>query len=478
MAQDIDRTFRLANVYPFRVGTQSFLFDGDSLLLAAVPDLYVEAVSPRRDRTRGELLQDLAARHGSETACRVLDGLDQLGERGFFTSTDEQAIQAARTRMRDEILRTPHVATLQMLVSSRCNLKCEYCYAAQGSFGSDRRAYIALSTVDAAFDSIASRIGDGLNVPLLGGEPLLHPEITSVIERIRAAGNRLEFRPFINVTTNGTHLSTDVADCLIRNEVRTSFSIDGIGPVHDRQRPFVGGRGSYRAIERNLHRLIERGGRHLAGVRITCTRHTVRDLARIEQQIREQFGDLRIEVAPAVVPEGHCCALTDCFGDFAIARDEILMRKAARASRVPRSTLEAQPLSRVERRLRLLAMCEFGMNMITVTPDGDLFPCVGAVGHPSLRLGTVAEPQPLETSTVRQVWESNDVTRRAKCSACWARFVCGAGCATANMALNSGNPEPPEAACRMYREAAEGALRAVAVKWLTLEGGGNESGIQ
>ena len=50
------------------------------------------------------------------------------------------------------------------------------------------------------------------------------------------------------MTTNGTLLEESDADFFEQHEFAVTISLDGVGKIHDRLRPFKDGRGSYDRI--------------------------------------------------------------------------------------------------------------------------------------------------------------------------------------------------------------------------------------
>ena len=97
-----------------------------------------------------------------------------------------------------------------------CNLRCRTCYL------TDFRSAGAAREVAA---QVADRIIESgiFYVALLGGEPLLHPEVHAMVRRFRNAG------VFVKIITNGMSLDPDCARALAQaglNQVEVSF--DGL----------------------------------------------------------------------------------------------------------------------------------------------------------------------------------------------------------------------------------------------------------
>ncbi|MBI4023339.1 MAG: radical SAM protein [Verrucomicrobia bacterium] len=112
---------------------------------------------------------------------------------------------------------------VQFNVTNRCNLKCRYCYA----------GYYARPTEDMPLDQVKAIIDElvlhGLfRINLVGGEPLMRPDIGAIIEHVRCKGIHCA------ITTNGW-LVPKKLDAL-RGLNLCCFSIDGDRPGNDENR--------------------------------------------------------------------------------------------------------------------------------------------------------------------------------------------------------------------------------------------------
>ncbi|HEU0052837.1 MAG TPA: radical SAM protein, partial [Longimicrobium sp.] len=134
---------------------------------------------------------------------------------------------------------------LVLYINSACNLRCKHCY-------------VGSSLLDAATRYRAGEVNGFVNsferldrITILGGEPLLHREIDSIVANIDARGVG-EFRITTNLTSFGafryrTHRGRALTLCV---------SLDGHhAPVHDHIR----GEGNFARTVRNIETLVEHG---------------------------------------------------------------------------------------------------------------------------------------------------------------------------------------------------------------------------
>jgi uncharacterized protein len=140
------------------------------------------------------------------------------------------------------------------LITQNCNLACQYCFITKSKFTID------IPTAKKAVDFIFahSSVNEKVDIGFFGGEPLLEFErlkdITCMIENHPEFLNRIIE---IQVTTNGTIFSNEIADFLTEHNIGLGISYDGIPMVQDTSRRFKDGGPSAKIVERNLQKAIE-----------------------------------------------------------------------------------------------------------------------------------------------------------------------------------------------------------------------------
>lgn len=136
---------------------------------------------------------------------------------------------------------------LLVFLSDRCNMACDYCFLSL-----NEKPSTVLSEADGlrAVDEHVRRAGRAARVTLLGGEPLLHPELAlALARRARSAGAK------VTLVSNGTKAEPGVAGGLLDLGVEVAISLDGRAESHDKHRRALGGAPSHAAIMKSLARL-------------------------------------------------------------------------------------------------------------------------------------------------------------------------------------------------------------------------------
>lgn len=359
----------------------------------------------------------LAERFETALDARAVEGLiDELGVRGGPYVDDDPLV-------------APPLHALSLAIAQKCNLGCTYCYAQQGEFGGSPRNMtreVAEQAVDLLVDG--AEPGARLNLAFLGGEPLanraLLQETTRRAASLAAArGVTLGF----SITTNGTLVTAADADFFEEFGFAVTVSLDGTRAVHDAQRPFRSGKGSFDRIIRNLEPLLARQRRMQVTARVTVTPDNLR--------LRETLDAF---VAMGFHTVGFSPLLRSPTGAGELGRDEleVMLGEMIDCGReFERRTMagERYPFANMLNALREIARgthrpypCGAGAGYLGVSAEGDLAACHRFVGDAEGAMGSLRGGIDAEG---RATWlRERHVHRQDPCRSCWARYLCGGGC--------------------------------------------------
>lgn len=324
----------------------------------------------------------------------------------------------------------PPVHALSLAVAQKCNLACAYCYAQQGEFGATAKD-MPLATADRAIDLLLSEAASGsgrANLAFLGGEPLVNRAVlqqttTRAAELAQRQGVALSF----SITTNGTLLNAADAEFFETYGFAVTVSLDGLGPTHDRLRPFKGGRGSFDAIMRNLRPLLTQQRRMQVSARVTVTPHNLALRPTLDGLIAAGFHS--VGFSPMLsAPDGRGEMQRD---DLAVMLGQMIdcgrefERRVVRGDRYPFANI-GNALRELHRGTHRPYPCGAGAGYLGVSADGELAACHRFVGDAEGAMGSLDAG----VDRARQAhWlEERHVHRQEPCRACWARYLCGGGC--------------------------------------------------
>ena len=363
----------------------------------------------------------------------------ELQKNGLLFTDDSYIDPAAATLMQQDA----PIKALCLHVSHDCNLRCQYCFASTGDFGTGRRMTMDAETVD-----------------FFGGEPLMAMDtVKATVEYARSLEKEHNKNFRFTITTNGVLLNDENIAYINREMSNAVLSLDGRPEVNDRMRKTVSGGGSYQVILPKFQKLVEGRGEKDYYLRGTFTRHNP-DFAADVLHIADQ-GFRHVSVEPVV-------GEPDCGYAF---REEDLPAILEEYERLAAELLKRDDvnffhfnvdLSQGPCVIKRMRGCGAGCEYVAITPDGDIYPCHQFVGNEAYKLGNIYEGT-FDMELSRKFAGLNIYTR-PDCKDCWARFYCSGGCSASNLLVNGDIKKPNRFGCDMQRKRLECAIAMKAIR--------------
>lgn len=242
-----------------------------------------------------------AALQGPPSAER--DALLRLG----MLTPDPAAERERMRRYLDQANERSRDFKAMVVLNLDCNLDCGYCYEGEfrvGHYMSDATADLLVETL------LRERISKGWDVTLsfYGGEPLLSQDLIRRISAPLLKGARNHgVRYGFNLVTNGTLLNRDTAlELMPLGLLGAKFTLDGPREIHDGERPYASGAGSFDTIVDNLCEICEVLPIQLGG---NFRRENYRDFPRLLDQLASRgiTGEkLQLVQFTPVTPKAGC----------------------------------------------------------------------------------------------------------------------------------------------------------------------------
>jgi len=357
-------------------------------------------------------------------------------------------------------LRPAPLKSMCLNIAHDCNLRCTYCFAAQGDFGIGRKL-MPIEIAKAAVDFLVANSGvrRNLEIDFFGGEPLMNWQV--VVDTVAYArsleqesGKKFSF----TITTNGILLDDEKIKFINREMKNVVLSLDGRREIHDRMRPTPNGHGSYDLVVPQYQKLVKARGDGEYYVRGTFTRDNL-DFADDVMHMAD-LGFRNLSMEPAVLDSNLPFALREEDLPAILAEYDRLAELLAKRRDINffHFMLDLGQGPCVLKRLR---GCSCGNEYCAVTPDGDIYPCHQFVGIDDWHMGSV-----LNDAESGCAWDvqkqaeqvSAHLYNKPECRKCWARFYCGGGCNAANVIYQGSLFEPTPLFCALERKRVECAI--------------------
>ncbi len=124
----------------------------------------------------------------------------------------------------------PKISTVEMVLTTDCNLRCMYCYMHK------EKQSMSVDMFMRSLDTIYDDMEDNFSMTLFGGEPLLNLDcvyaIPSFKEKYKKCGR-------VVLVTNGLLLTDDIMQFLQEHDIGISFSWDGTIDNQNKTRPLA-----------------------------------------------------------------------------------------------------------------------------------------------------------------------------------------------------------------------------------------------
>ena len=155
-----------------------------------------------------------------------LAGAAALQDQGLLFSSDDYLDPEAAM----ELPRQAVVKALCLHVSHDCNLRCRYCFAGTGDFGTGHRMTMDAETAKKAIDWVVEKSGKRRNIEIdfFGGEPLMAMDtVKEAVAYARSLEKEHDKVFRFTITTNGMLLNDENIDYINREMSNVVLSLDG-----------------------------------------------------------------------------------------------------------------------------------------------------------------------------------------------------------------------------------------------------------
>ncbi len=407
---------------------------------------------------REKVLAELKLKYPEEL---LLEGLEELNQ----LVNDEQLFTQDITRGEN----FEHVVkALCLHIAHDCNIRCEYCFASQGNFKGDN-LLMDFKTGAMALDFLIENSGNrrNLEVDFFGGEPLLNFEVVKkLVDYGKKKAMQWNKNMRFTITTNGTLLNEENMDYINNNMDNIVLSIDGTKETNDRMRYTVNNKGTYDLVLPKIKRMVEKRGDKPYYVRGTFTKFN-KEFSKDVIHLAEQ-GVRNLSVEPVVAPkeEDYALALEDL---TEINEQYDILEKAYFDKRGTKEGFEffhfKMNLQKNPCQEKRALGCGAGVEYLSITPEGDIYPCHQFAGNPQFKMGSIWNQNSLDEKTALLFKEAS-VDNKDACKDCWAKYYCSGGCHANAYHENNDLLIPYELGCEMEKKRIQNSIIIEAKKRL------------
>lgn len=329
-----------------------------------------------------------------------------------------------------------------LVVTSKCNLSCKYCYEGNNKQGIDMNKFIADKSINFICKKLnSSKINKDKTHKIVfhGGEPLLNIEIIKYIkEKIDLIiGNKYNIQ--YDITSNGTIFNKEIEDFIKENTVNLSISIDGIKKIHDKNRKFKNGNGSFNTVIKNLKNFI-----NLTDTRVRMTVSS-EDIYYLHESIK-QLSDLGIKT---IVPiqNFYDSNWDDIKIDYFKKVILQLIDDFYEDPEMTISTIEEESI------LCRRGDCFGGISTFSIDEIGNVYPCLFCLNRDNFIIGNIVDNdiEYIDKNAKKLLFERYE-SNNHECEQCNGKDFCdGNRCKLLNYIVTNDYNSPPLINCIMTK---------------------------
>ncbi len=385
------------------------------------------------DKLVYRILQDYKALEKSEIKAKLLNEYSETEINEAFSEIEylidnNMLFSENNVINTDKFLhRAPVVKALCLHVAHDCNIRCEYCFAAQGNFEGER-LLMPLEVGKRALEFLVANSANRrqLEVDLFGGEPLMNWKVCKALVDYGRELEKIHNKIIrFTITTNGTLLDDEKIDYINEHFHNVVLSIDGRKQVNDMMRPTASGKGTYDIILPKFKKLVNQRGDKSYYVRGTFTKFNLdfdEDVIHLADQ-----GFKETSVEPVVADPTDSYAITEedlprIFDAYDRLANEMVTRLGKENHfKFFHFTID---FNRGPCLIKRVSGCGAGTEYLAITPEGDIYPCHQFVGNEAFKMGNVmtGEYAKVEAHDFKEAHVEN----KEDCQICWAKYYCSA----------------------------------------------------
>ena len=443
-------------IHKYKLNGYNIVLDVNSGAVHIVDDLAYDVLDftdedmceTLNDEALGILIEKYNKDDVSETYAELLE----LHKAGQLYSKDEYEKFASM------MVNSP-VKSMCLNISHDCHLRCEYCFAAKGDFGTGREL-MSLETAKRAIDFLVERSANrhNLEVDFFGGEPLMNFDVVKqTVEYARSIEKQHDKNFRFTITTNGLLLTDDKIDFINKEMANVVLSLDGRKEINDKLRVSPNGQGSFDVIVPKYQKLVKERGDKDYYVRGTFTKNNLDFTNDVIKMAELGFDQLSVE--PVVSDEKLDYSIKEAdlprvFEEYEVLAKEMIKRK--REGRCFNFFHFMVDLDQGPCAIKRLRGCSCGNEYIAVTPNGDIYPCHQFVGHEQWRMGNVVKNT--FSDEIKNKFAKNNIYTKEKCKNCWAKFFCSGGCNANSWQYEGSIAKSHNISCELEKKRLECAL--------------------
>lgn len=321
----------------------------------------------------------------------------------------------------------PHLA--YFILTDECNFRCKYCFVKNQNPSGKMTAEIAIQGLD-FFCKLIKEDPEQFDlektIVFYGGEPLVNWPVLSVllnkIETYIKTGE-LPQNTTLNMVTNGSLLTYEIAEKIKSHNVQVSISIDGDDSATNTNRVYANGKPVYEDIKRGFQ-ICKDTGMNI-GASCTLSEASIDNFETTMHVLLDECEVTNLGFNLMITGDGK----TSNNYDERAAKFIIDAFKVFRQRGVYEDRIMRKANAFINRSVWPFDCGATGGNQIVVAPDGDIGICHGFTPQRKYFPTNVYDNGfDIRCDTTYAEWSMRSPINMPECQKCPALGICGGGC--------------------------------------------------
>lgn len=338
-------------------------------------------------------------------------------------------------------------------MTKKCNFDCVYCF--RDLHHTPTVSYEILEDILQYIYKYCQRESiTKIGLQMWGGEPLF------ALEQIEYVVSFFEKTPLdvaIDIETNASLITEEIAHKLFSWGIRVGISLDGTPELHDKQRRLRSGKPSSDMTVQGIKTLQKYYGKDLGGITVV-TRHNYKYVKKmLDYYIYDlHLSSMKFNLVRDNInaPEQNLALNEQEIFWFANELMDYLKAFRSIGAEFSEGNIEIRAKNLLQRTNVSCCIshgCQGGRKMISFAQNGDIFPCE-MMDYPEEKIGSIYDSDNIETLIEKAIKKNLFFLPKhdKKCEHCAWWFYCQGGCSSHNRYLNR-DGQIDEAECALNR---------------------------
>jgi uncharacterized protein len=331
------------------------------------------------------------------------------------------------------LLGKPYPHLVYFILTEKCNFRCKYCFIKNQENSKHNSENMSSEVALKGLDFFCRLIMEDPDqfemektIVFYGGEPLLNWDIFKLLlikidEYVKA--KKLPEKTILNLVTNGSLLTDDIANMLNKYSVQVSISIDGDDFTTNQNRIYSDGTPVYEDIKRGFS-VCKKAGMSI-GASCTLSEASIRNFDTTIRVLLDECQVTSLGFNLMITGEDK---LNDGYNERA-AKFIIDAFKVFRERGIYEDRMMRKINSFIENRVWPFDCGATGGNQIVIAPNGDIGICHGFLVKRKYFPTNVYDANfNISIDQDFKEWSMRSPINMPECQECFALGICGGGC--------------------------------------------------